>query len=300
MNLRSLDLNLLVLLQALLEEAHVSRAARRVGLSQPAMSNALDRCRQLFNDPLLERERGGMRVTSRGEALRKPLAAILRDVGVLVDVAEPLLAQVKRTVHIVAADVLAAVLVRPLQDAVAAHAPEVTLSFHGWGGGAAALALVAKGTIDLAVSVLPPADPRHFLSEVVREERYVLAMRAGHPVAARRDAGAWLDHPHIVVSAEGATRTPIDDQLAKHGLERRVGLTVPSFLLVADLLRGSDMIALTPHLSVADERGAGLLVQPPPVPLLGFRLDMARQRRNEHDVAIDFVAAEIRRVLRDD
>lgn len=299
MNLRSLDLNLLVLLQALLEEAHVSRAARRVGLSQPAMSNALDRCRQLFEDPLLERDRGGMRLTSRGDALRKPLAAILREVGALVDLAEPALAQVRRTVHIVAADVLAAVLVRPLQDAVAAHAPDVTLSFHGWGGGEAALALVARGTVDLAVSVLPPADPRHFLSEVVREERYALAMRAGHPVAANRDADGWLDHPHIVVSAEGATRTSIDDQFAGLGFERRVGVTVPSFLLVPDLLRGSDMVALMPSLSVADERGAGLCVQSPPVPLVGFRLDMVRHRRKEHDVAIDFVAAEIRRVLKE-
>ncbi|HZH10318.1 MAG TPA: LysR family transcriptional regulator, partial [Microvirga sp.] len=63
MNLRSIDLNLLVILDALLDEAHVTRAANRLGLSQPATSSALDRCRYLFQDPLLERRKGGMRLT---------------------------------------------------------------------------------------------------------------------------------------------------------------------------------------------------------------------------------------------
>ncbi|WP_201273047.1 helix-turn-helix domain-containing protein [Sinorhizobium meliloti] len=72
MNLRSLDLNLLVVLDALLDEAHVSRAADRLGLSQPAASAALQRCRHLFRDELLERGRGTMRLTSRAEALRAP------------------------------------------------------------------------------------------------------------------------------------------------------------------------------------------------------------------------------------
>ena len=87
MNLRSVDLNLLVLLQALLEERHVSRAARRAGLSQPAMSNALERCRRLFGDPLLERQGRDMRLTAVAEALREPLAAVLGEVGRLVEAA---------------------------------------------------------------------------------------------------------------------------------------------------------------------------------------------------------------------
>ena len=73
MNLRSIDLNLLVILDALLDEAHVSRAAAKLNLSQPATSSALDRCRHLFADPLLERGKGGMRLTPKAEALRDPL-----------------------------------------------------------------------------------------------------------------------------------------------------------------------------------------------------------------------------------
>ncbi len=297
MNLRRLDLNLLVLLQTLLDEAHVSRAARRVGLSQSAMSNALDRCRQMLGDPLLERAGPAMRLTPHAEALREPLAAVLTGIGHLVDRSDVALGEVSRTVHIVAADVLAAVLIGPLHAALAEQAPGVTLSFHGWSGGTAALAQVEKGTADLAVSVLPPADPRQFVCEVVRDEHYLLAMRADHPLARGDAATAWLDYPHVVVSAEGATRTGTDDQLAAAGLARRVGLTVPSFLLVPDLLRASDLLALLPSLCVAGTRGVGLEVRPVPLPVSGFRLDMVRHRRHDRDRAVTFVADQVRSML---
>ena len=288
MNLRDFDLNLLVSLQVLLDEAHVSRAALRVGLSQSAMSNALDRCRQMLGDPLLERSGTAMRLTPRAQALRPSLDGVLAQIGQLVDPSRPALRDIRRPMHIVAADVLAAVLIGSLQAAVAEQAPGLELRVHGWSGGTAALAQVQRGTVDLAVSVLPPVDAHRFLCEVVREESYLLVMRADHPLAERDVAAHWLDYPHVIVSAQGATRTAIDDQLAAVGLRRRVGLTVPSFLLVPDLLRGSDLLALLPSLCVADERGSNLAVRPPPLPVPGFRLEMVRHRRNEHDIAVEF------------
>lgn len=297
MNLRAIDLNLLVLLQALLEEGHVSRAARRVGLSQPAMSNALDRCRELFGDRLLERDGAVMRLTPRGEALRKPLASVLRDLAVIVDQPEPSLAEVTRTVRIVAADLVAAVLLPPLRDAVAALAPGVTLSFRGWEGGGPALAQLANGSVDLVISVLTSAEPARFVSEPVCDVAYVLAMRSTHPVAAQADAVDWLEYPHLIVSTEGATRTAVDDLLAERGLNRRVGVTIPSFLLVPDVLRSSDVLALVPSLCVAGDRGIGLAVREPPVSVPGFRLDVARHRRTHGDLAVDFVASQIRSAL---
>ena len=297
MNLRSLDLNLLVLLSALLEEGHVTRAARRAGLTQPAMSNALERCRNLLGDRLLERRGGAMRLTARAEAMREPLADLLRDVTLLIDPVGPPLDRVRQTVRIVGADALASVLAPPLLAAVGDRAPGVTLAFLRWGGGAAALSQLAEGSADLAISVLPPADPRLFLSELIREERYLLAMRADHPLADHLDASGWLDHPHILVSVDGATRTLVDDMLAGAGLERRVGVSVPSFLLVPELLRGSDMVALVPSLCVADARGAGLALRQPPVDISGFRLEMAHHRRSVGDPAIEFILAEVRQVF---
>ena len=97
--------------------------------------------------------------------------------------------------------------------------------------------------------------------------------------------------------AEGATRTGTDAQLAAAGLARHVGVTVPSILLVPDLLRGSDMLALLPSLCVADERGTGLVDRPLPLPVSGLRLELVRHRHDELDVTVNFVAGEIRRTL---
>ena len=298
MNLRSVDLNLLVLLQALLEERHVSRAARRAGLTQPAMSNALERCRPLFRDPLLERHGRDMRLTSLAEALREPLAAVLGEVGRLVEAAPVPLTDLKRRIGVVLADGLAAVLVTPLLATLQAEAPGLSVAFHAWGGGVAALDRVRAGAADLAVSVLPPTPAGEVGRAALRDERYLQAGRIGHPAFADPGVEAWLGCDHVVVSAEGALRTPLDDDLAAQGLARRVAVAVPSFLLVADLLRHSDLLALVPSLALSGERGAGLTTCPPPWPVPGFRLDMAWHARSSGDLAVRFVASAIRDLLR--
>ena len=104
MNLRSIDLNLLVVLDALLDEAHVSRAAARLNLSQPATSSALDRCRHLFGDPVLERGKGGMQLTPKAEALRDPLKNLLVGIAAVVDAPEEQLSEIRQTVRITTAD----------------------------------------------------------------------------------------------------------------------------------------------------------------------------------------------------
>ena len=297
MNLRTIDLNLLVLLQALLEERHVSRAARRVGLSQPAMSNALDRCRQMFGDPLLERRGTAMRLTARAEVLRRSLTETLAQVDALVDQEPPGLDRIERTVTLVVADALAAVLIEPLLAATATAAPGITLAVRAWTSGTAALADVASGVVDIAVSVFRPGAPRGVVLEKMIDERYLLAGRAGHPALAEGSARTWLDYPHIVVSAEGATRTNVDDTLAAMRMARRVGLAVPSFLLVPDLLRSSQMLALLPSLMLTGDRAAGLMTMTPPTAIDGFPIEMAVHQRHRADVAVEFVAASVRSIL---
>ena len=300
MNLRTIDLNLLVLLQALLEERHVSRAARRVGLSQPAMSNALDRCRQMFGDPLLERRGTAMRLTARAEVLRRSLTETLAQVDALVDQEPPGLDRIERTVTLVVADALAAVLIEPLLAATATAAPGITLAVRAWTSGAAALADVASGVVDIAVSVFRPGAPRGVLVEKMIDERYLLAGCAGHPALAEGAAQTWLDYPHVVVSADGATRTDVDDILAAMQTARRVGVAVPSFLLVPDLLRSSQMLALLPSLMLTGDRAAGLMTMTPPTAISGFPIEMAVHQRHHADVAVEFVAASVRSILQGD
>ncbi len=295
MNLRALDLNLLVVLDALLDEAHVSRAADRLGLSQPAASAALQRCRHLFGDELLERGRGTMSLTAKAQALRAPLKSLLAGVTELVDPAEVPLTEIRQTLRITMADYPALIVIAPLQQELQQVAPGVDLVIQPWHGADAARAALVDGSSDLAISVFPPAED-DLQREELLTEHYMAAMRTGHPAAVGFDLETWLSYPHILVSGRGDTRTPIDAELANRGLSRRVGLVVPNFQMVPELLRGSDMIALLPSRILAEFDGLASL--PPPLSVPGFALHLAWHRRRAKDAALQCVAAILVRLLR--
>lgn len=301
-SLRSVDLNLLVVLDALLDEAHVTRAAARLGLSQPAASSALERLRHLFGDPLLERRRGGMRPTAAAEALRPALKAALASVRAVLDAPAVDLLTVRRTVRLVMADALAVEAVSALRRRLSGTAPGVSLALLPWRGASEAVARLARGEADLVASVLPPLGAE-FRRVALAEERYAVVMRRDHPAAAppgRFDLGRWLAFPHVVVSGEGRADTPLDAELAARGLSRTVAVAVPSFLMVPPLLLGSDLLALLPRRCVPKGGGrtAAFVALPPPVPVEGFRLDLAWHRRGEDDAVVRHVAAALAAALR--
>lgn len=287
MNLRSLDLNLLVILDALLDEAHVSRAADRLCLSQPAASAALQRCRHLFGDELLERGRGTMRLTPKAESLRAPLKSLLSDVADLVDRPEVPLIDVRQSLRIAIADYPAVFVIARLQRAIGESAPGIDLVIQPWRGAEAARAALIEGTTDIAISVFPGED-EDIHSKKLLEEKYVIALRRGHPAIADFDLDRWLAYPHILVSGRGEARSPLDTQLARMGRKRRVGVVLPSFGMVPDLLRGSDMFAMLPSRIVP--AAGDLIVLPPPIAVRGFPLHLAWHRRRERDRALQHVA----------
>lgn len=299
MNLRSIDLNLLVILDALLDEAHVSRAADRVGLTQPAASAALDRCRRLFRDRLLERGRGTMRLTPKAEALRAPLKDLLAQTVALVDPPALRLDEIRRTVRLSMADQPAALVLAPLLRDLRETAPGIDLALTPWRGGAAERAALIEGASDLAVT-LPAPEGDGLRQRRLLSESYVAAMRADHPAAQDFGLESWLAHPHVLVSGQigagrGNRRGPLDAVLAERGLSRRIGLTVPSFLLAIPALAGSDLIALLPSRVAAAT--PGLATYPPPIPVPGFELHLVWRARDDADPAIRHVAGLIAGIL---
>lgn len=287
MNLRSIDLNLLVILDALLDEAHVSRAAGRLGLSQPAASAALQRCRHLFQDDLLERGRGTMRLTPKAVSLRASLKSLLANVTDLVDPPNASLADIRQTLRISMADYPALFVIGPLLENLQVTAPGIDLVIQPWHGADAAKAALVDGTTDIAISVFPDADD-DIQREELLSEHYVVAMREGHPVADNFDLKSWLSFPHILVSGRGDQRSPVDAQLAKLGYSRRIGLVVPTFQMVPDLLRMSDMVAMLPSRVV--QVSGELHTSATPIPVDGFTLHLAWHRRRTNDAGLQHVA----------
>jgi len=294
MNLRTLDLNLLVVLDALLDEAHVTRAADRLCMSQSATSAALARCRSLFNDPLLERGRGTMRLTPYAQTLRAPLKSLLGNVVELINPPSLPLNQIQQTLRITMADYPALFVIGPLMQTLQASAPGINLVIQAWAGADSAKTALLNGSTDIAVSVFPQVEEELYCKTLLEEE-YVVAMREQHPAAANFDIDGWLAYPHIVVSGKGENTTPVDTALAQRGLTRRVGLVLPNFQMVPPLLASSDLMALLPSRVVPLTQGITAL--PLPVPVAGFPLHIAWHQRRSQDIALQHVAEILGQLL---
>src|SRR5258708_277769 len=203
MNLNSLDLNLLVALDALLREANVSRAAMRIGLSQPAASHALQRLRDLIGDPLLVRNGARMELTPRAQALRAPLAQALDQVRSLFIADEFDAARSERQFRLMMPDLAVELLMPPLMEKITKIAPNVRIDVVPWRGPAIFTAEFAR-TIDLVISIGDAF--KGFHPQRLYTDRDALAARGGHPVGSRlKKRDAFLNARHVAVAIRGRT-----------------------------------------------------------------------------------------------
>src|ERR1700755_2235886 len=188
MNLNSLDLNLLVALDALLLEGNVSRAAMRVGLSQPAASHALQRLHDVLGDPLLVRTGARMELTPRAQALRGPLAQALDQVRGLFIPDDFDAARSERHFRLMMPDLAVELLMPPLMEKITRLAPNVRIDVVPWRSSAIMTAEFAR-TIDLVISIGDAF--KGFHRQLLYTDSDALAVRRAHPAGAklgRRDA----------------------------------------------------------------------------------------------------------------
>ncbi len=245
-NLRSIDLNLLVALDALLCERHVTKAADKVGLSQPAMSNALGRLRGMFADELLVRTATGMAPTPRALELVDPLRQVLRQVErVLESDAGFDPEATKRTFTIRMSDILACLLL-PQLAAQTRDAPGIGYNILHLPP-AKTIDALERDDIDLAVSM--GLDHSNAIrSEELLRDRMVCIMRKSHPIAAGDTISFddFIAQNHMKVSMSPTDLRFVDDVLGEIGRERKIVLNVPHWLVVPHVLKQSDLIAVMP------------------------------------------------------
>ena len=242
MKIQKLDLNLLLVFDAVMRERSVLRAADSLALSQPAVSHALNRLRQTINDQLFVRTPTGMMPTPRAEQLALPIRKALNDLQVAVagDTFEP--ATAERHFTIAVNNYAAVVLAGPIVAAVRVQAPNVRLSLIPSG----TLDLtdrLDRGDLDLVISARE-ADAERFASKMLVEDRYVAVLRRGHPALKKKLTVAALSElEHLAISSSGENMGFLDQAMQARNATRSVALDVP-YLSSGVVLVQSNLVAV--------------------------------------------------------
>lgn len=248
MKLTDIDLNLLVVFDRLVQDGRVSRVAESLGLSQPAVSNALRRLRDLMDDELFLRTPTGMAPTPYAQQLAGPVAQALKTLQGALNVRasfDP--ASSERCFTLAMTDVGEIYFLPVLMDALAREAPRVTLRAVSVAD-ASLREDMAAGRVDLALGSLPQLQAGYFQQALFRQ-RYVALMRQGHPLAGRAQVTAALyrQAAHVRVVSAGTAHGQVEEALNRLGVARTVQLTVPHYVALGHVLGSTDLIATVPE-----------------------------------------------------
>jgi DNA-binding transcriptional LysR family regulator len=286
MDIRGVDLNLLKAFDALISERTVTRAAGRIGLSQPAMSHALSRLRSLFADDLFVRTQSGMEPTAHAREIAPLVAAAIEHIEAALNLGvgfDPAKSAGIFTAGM--AEYAEVALVGRLARAFADEAPRATLRLLPLNGADAAEQL-EHGAIDVAVAHLR-ALPNSIESRTLLRDPFVVVVRKGHPLAAAGALSieAYAAQSHILVSPRGDTSGAIDRVLTDFGLRRRISLLVATYLALPAALAASDLVATVPSRTARQiATTAEIEILPLPVDLTAS-VSMAWHRRTASEAA---------------
>jgi len=317
--LSAVDLNLLVAFDALARERNVTRAAHRVGVTQSAMSHALRRLRDLFDDPLLVRGQGGMALTPRAEALVVPLRSGLVTLGrALAQPAGFDPATAARTFTLATVDLFDVLVIPALLARVRAEAPSVDLAVTPTGDRRLADQL-ETGEVDAAIMPRVDADePARagdsddggpgLLRRRLFRDGFTCLLRADHPALAgargRRatalSLAAYAGLSHVLVSPTGAGPGLVDRALARHGLARRIALRIPHFWSALAIIARSDLVLTAPTALarfVAGDRAIAAV--PPPLRLPAHDVHLVWHARFTSDPGHRWLRERVAAVARD-
>jgi DNA-binding transcriptional LysR family regulator len=247
MNLRDIDLNLLVVFNQLLMDRRVSTTADKLGLSQPAVSNALKRLRVLLKDELFVRTARGMEPTPYALNLVEPMGYALDTLQNALnqrDSFDPVTSE--RTFTLGLTDIGEIYFMPTLMETLSRVAPRIKISTLRHNSGHLSEDM-ASGNVDIAVGLLPGLTTGFFQRRLFKQ-RYVCLFRQGHPTAHNPISLAQFKSlAHVGVTSANTGHSEVDEWLTRKGIARHIQLHVPHFVAVGHILQSSDLIATVPE-----------------------------------------------------
>lgn len=293
--LRQADLNLLVVFTVLAEERSISRAAERLLLSQPAVSRALQRLREMFHDDLLVRAATGYAPTPQGLRIMRELEVMLPKLDRLLSGSSFDPASEHATFRIAATDNATSVLGPALCRNVLPGAKMVRIEFVAWHE--RVLDELAHGSIDLVLNADEGYVPPQMQSEEIYTDEFVCVVAAENPLIRRLTMKQYLEGAHIGVSVQGGSQTIPEKRLAAHGYKRRIVLLVPYFTAAIRSVAKTNLIATVPkRLAEMEKHNREIKILKPPAEMSGFRYMMIWHPRVNTDAAHAWLRASIRQV----
>jgi DNA-binding transcriptional LysR family regulator len=289
-NLRQIDLNLLVALDVLLAERNVTRAGERLIMSQSAMSGILARLRATFGDELLVRAGRHLELTAFAMELAGPLHECVRQLEDLVRLRQPFVPDTSQcSFHVVASDYVILVVLEPLLRSVATLAPNVSMHFVNWDPSVSSR--LSAGELDFAI--LPPWYEPDLPSITIFEDSWICAVWSGHAHTGERfTMDEFLAQSHLIFRPPGPDRSVVRELFEDCGLERKVTVSTESMVAVPLLLRGTSMVTLIPRrLGERLRRAADIRLVEPPLELPPFRESLIWSTRFSASAAHEWVRA---------
>lgn len=292
------DPSALLALDALLDTRSVTLAARRMGVSQSAMSHTLARLRARFDDPLLVRSGRGLVPTARAEGMARHLrlAAVELEAAVTATPSfQP--ATARRTFRVATTDLVEMVVLPRVLALLEREAPGVDLHVRAQVDAEAAL---HAGELDLVLQPVRDHASAGLRARALFHERFVCVMRRGHPLARRKlTVERFAEARHLLVAPRGQPGGIVDDVLAARGLQRRTAVLVPSFLAVPHLVAETDLVAtLAERVARSFAGSLPLRVVPHPLPLPGFTVSLVWHERTDAEPGHVWLRRALTRAVR--
>jgi len=297
-NLKHLDLNLLVVFEAVYSAGSISHAAGQLAMSQPAVSNALARLRDLLDDPLFVRAKGGVEPTTRAKALIDPIREALGLIGLHIGSPDAIdLASCRRMFRISTMDALEPLLIPPLLNIIAKRAPGITI--EGLASHRDIAQDVLAGKLDLACFAYPATSPEISIEPIGPVDVVAIARR-DHPLI-----GMSLDVPmmrglsYVALTSELRGFTQVDRELLVHGIKRRVVMSVSRLWSVPSIVAGTDLVGMIPR-AFADCVAANfdIVIHELPVAISGQHVYLMWNRKMDGDIAHKWLRDHLLQVAR--